>query len=52
MARLDIFLNPFFQGALCLFLLDTSLAAARSLTDARRPAARVLPLYALAAGAL
>jgi len=44
MARLDIFVNPLFQGALCLFLLDMGLAAARSLTDAGRPPARVLAL--------
>jgi hypothetical protein len=43
MARLDIFVNPLFQGALCLFLLDMGLAA-RSLTDAGRPPARVLAL--------
>jgi hypothetical protein len=44
MARLDIFVNPLFQGALCLFLLDMGLAAARSLTDAGRPPLRVMAL--------
>jgi hypothetical protein len=44
MARLDVFVNPVFQGALCLFLLDMGLAAARSLTDAGRPPVRVLAL--------
>jgi hypothetical protein len=44
MARLDIFVNPLFQGALCFFLLDMGLAAARSLTDAGRPPLRVLAL--------
>lgn len=48
-------MNPLFQGALCLFLLDMGLAAARSLTDAGRPPLRVLALgiaLPLAAGAL
>lgn len=31
MAKLDLFVNPLFQGVLCLFLLEMGLVAARSL---------------------
>jgi hypothetical protein len=34
MARLDVFVNPLFQGALCLFLLDMGLVASRRLAEA------------------
>ena len=34
MARLDLFVNALFQGALCLFLLDMGLVAARRLAEA------------------
>lgn len=34
MARLDLFVNPLFQGALCIFLLDMGLVAARRITAA------------------
>lgn len=33
-ARLDLFVNALFQGALCLFLLDMGLVASRRLADA------------------
>lgn len=36
MARLDLFINALFQGALCLFLLDMGLVASRRLSDAPR----------------
>lgn len=35
MAKLDLFVNPLFQGVLALFLLDMGLVAARRLRDAR-----------------
>jgi hypothetical protein len=35
MARLDVFVNPLFQGVLALFLLDMGLVAARRLRDSR-----------------
>lgn len=34
MAKLDVFVGPLFQGALCLFLLDMGLVAARRLAAA------------------
>jgi hypothetical protein len=34
MARLDVFVNPLFQGALCIFLLDMGLVAARRIAAA------------------
>jgi hypothetical protein len=34
--KLDLFVNPLFQGALCVFLLDLGLTAARSLMADRR----------------
>jgi hypothetical protein len=34
--KLDLFVNPLFQGALCFFLLDLGLTAARSLMADRR----------------
>lgn len=34
--RIDLFVNPLFQGVLCLFLLEMGLVAARRLTDANR----------------
>lgn len=36
MARLDLFVNALFQGALCLFLLDMGLVASRRLSEAPR----------------
>ncbi len=36
MARLDVFVGPLFQGALCLFLLDMGLVASRRLAEASR----------------
>ncbi len=36
MARLDLFVGPLFQGALCFFLLDIGLIAARRLMDGGR----------------
>lgn len=47
MARLDLFVNALFQGALCLFLLDMGLVAARRLAEA--PKLNV-PLIAFAIG--
>lgn len=35
MQRLDMFVNPLFQGVLCLFLLDMGLTAARRLRESR-----------------
>ncbi|CAN5824431.1 sodium-dependent bicarbonate transport family permease [soil metagenome] len=44
LAKLDLFVNPLFQGVLCLFLLEMGVTAARSLgLGARLPA----PLLAL-----
>lgn len=34
--RIDLFVNPLFQGVLCLFLLEMGLVAARRLMDANR----------------
>jgi len=36
MARLDLFVGPLFQGALCFFLLDIGLVAARRLMEGGR----------------
>lgn len=36
MAKLEIFVGPLFQGALCLFLLDMGLVAARQLLQSNR----------------
>ena len=36
MARLDVFVGPLFQGALCFFLLDIGLIAARRLMEGGR----------------
>ncbi|WP_269516009.1 sodium-dependent bicarbonate transport family permease [Brevundimonas subvibrioides] len=36
MKKLDLFVNPLFQGALCFFLLDLGLSAARSLISGGR----------------
>lgn len=36
MARLDLFVGPLFQGALCVFLLDIGLTAARRLMEGGR----------------
>lgn len=36
MAKLDLFVGPLFQGALCLFLLDIGLIAARRLMEGGR----------------
>jgi hypothetical protein len=36
MARLELFVGPLFQGALCLFLLDMGLVASRRLSEAPR----------------
>ncbi len=34
--KIDLFVNPLFQGVLCLFLLEMGLVAARRLTEANR----------------
>lgn len=44
LAKLDLFVNPLFQGILCLFLLEMGLTAARSLNDAARLPPRVAAL--------
>lgn len=36
MAKLEVFVGPLFQGALCVFLLDTGLIAARRLMEGGR----------------
>jgi hypothetical protein len=36
MTRLEVFVGPLFQGALCLFLLDMGIVAARRLSQAER----------------
>lgn len=36
MRRIDLFVNPLFQGVLCLFLLEMGLVAARRLADVNR----------------
>lgn len=46
--KLDLFVNPLFQGALCFFLLDLGLNAARSLMADRRKL--TLPVLAFALG--
>ena len=58
LAKLDVFVNPLFQGALCLFLLDMGLVAARQLRNANQIEVRLLafalifPVAAGIAGAL
>ncbi len=42
MARLDLFVNALFQGALCLFLLDMGLVAARRLSEAPKLNTRLI----------
>lgn len=56
MQKLDVFVNAFFQGALCLFLLDMGLVAARRLAQSKKltpPLATfgiVMPLIGAALG--
>ncbi|WP_304219563.1 sodium-dependent bicarbonate transport family permease [Phenylobacterium aquaticum] len=56
LAKLDLFVNPLFQGVLCLFLLEMGITAAQSLNHAARLPPRllalslVLPLAGAAAG--
>lgn len=47
MARLEVFVGPVFQGALCLFLLDLGLNAARGLMDQQRSLTRGVVAFAL-----
>lgn len=42
MARLDLFVNALFQGALCLFLLDMGLVASRRLAEAPKLNVRLI----------
>lgn len=44
LAKLDLFVNPLFQGVLCLFLLEMGITAAQSLSDAARLPPRLLAL--------
>ena len=54
--KLDLFVNPLFQGVLCLFLLDMGLTTSRSLVEATRLPLRlvvmgiILPLTGAALG--
>lgn len=56
LAKLDLFVNPLFQGLLCLFLLEMGRTAALSVTGARGVPARlvalavILPLIGAALG--
>jgi hypothetical protein len=47
MAKLDIFVGPLFQGALCFFLLDIGLIAARSLMRGGRRLTPAVVAFAL-----
>ena len=44
MAKLDLFVNPLFQGVLCLFLLEMGLVAARTLGEGSRLPPRLLAI--------
>ncbi len=48
MAKLDLFIGPLFQGALCFFLLDIGLAAARRLMAGGRKLTPTLLGFAVA----
>lgn len=48
MARLEIFVGPVFQGALCFFLLDIGLIAARRLMEGGRKLSPPVVLFAVA----
>lgn len=47
MARLELFVGPLFQGALCFFLLDIGLIAARRLMDGGRNLSPAVVTFAL-----
>ena len=47
MAKLDLFVNPLFQGALALFLLDMGLVAARRLREAKAMSLKLV-IFAIA----
>lgn len=47
MARLEIFVGPIFQGALCFFLLDVGLIAARRLMEGGRKLSAGVVAFAL-----
>ena len=48
MARLELFVGPLFQGALCFFLLDIGLIAARRLMEGGRKLSPAVVAFALA----
>jgi hypothetical protein len=48
MKKLDLFVNPLFQGALCFFLLDLGLGAARSLISGGRRLPGAVVAFAIA----
>ena len=48
LARLDLFVGPLFQGALCFFLLDIGLIAARRLMEGGRRLSPAVVAFALA----
>jgi hypothetical protein len=47
MARLELFVGPLFQGALCFFLLDIGLIAARRLMDGGRKLSPAVVAFAI-----
>jgi hypothetical protein len=47
LARLDLFVGPLFQGALCFFLLDIGLIAARRLMEGGRKLSPGIVAFAL-----
>jgi hypothetical protein len=47
MARLELFVGPLFQGALCFFLLDIGLIAARRLMEGGRSLSPAVVAFAL-----
>lgn len=47
MAKLDLFVGPLFQGALCFFLLDIGLIAARRLMEGGRKLSPAVVAFAL-----
>jgi uncharacterized protein len=47
LARLDVFVGPLFQGALCFFLLDLGLTAARRLMEGGRKLSTGVVAFAL-----
>lgn len=48
LSRLEVFVGPLFQGALCVFLLDTGLIAARRLLEGGRKLSPSVIAFALA----